>query len=87
MSGIIDIVCNLYTPQTVAEGRTGLDDAFADQVRMPEDMRGGAKLNTEELAAFCEGRLARFKTGWPDSRLPGGSRPSLHCRETRTERC
>ena len=62
MSGIIDIVCNLYTPQTVAEGRTGLDDVFADQVRVPEDMRGGAKLNAEELAAFCEGRLARFKT-------------------------
>lgn len=44
MSGIIDIVCNLYTPRTVAEGRTGLDDAFADQVRMPEDMRGGVEI-------------------------------------------
>ena len=44
MSGIIDIVCNLYTPQTVAEGRTGLDDTFSDQVRMPEDMRGGVSI-------------------------------------------
>ena len=44
MSGIIDIVCNLYTPQTVAEGRTGLDDAFMDQIRMPEDMRGGVEI-------------------------------------------
>jgi len=45
MSGIIDIVCNLYTPQTVAEGRTGLDDAFRDQIRMPEDMRGGVGID------------------------------------------
>ncbi|MCY3817435.1 MAG: amidohydrolase family protein [Gammaproteobacteria bacterium] len=44
MSGIVDNVCNLYTPQTVAEGRTGLDDAFRDQIRMPEDMRGGVEI-------------------------------------------
>ena len=44
MSGIIDIVCNLYTPQTVAEGRTGLDEAFRNQVRMPGDMRGGVPI-------------------------------------------
>lgn len=40
-SGAIDIVCNLYTPQTVAENRTGLDEHFKAQVRMPEDMRSG----------------------------------------------
>jgi len=41
MAGAIDIVCNLYTPDTVAAGQTGLDDEFKIQVRMPEDMRGG----------------------------------------------
>ncbi len=40
-SGYIDIVCNLYTPQTVQEGRTGIDDEFKQQVRMPGDMRDG----------------------------------------------
>lgn len=41
MAGAIDIVCNLYTPETVAAGQTGLDDAFKEQVRMPDYMRGG----------------------------------------------
>ena len=40
-SGYIDIVCNLYTPQTVQEGRTGIDSEFKQQVRMPENMRDG----------------------------------------------
>ena len=40
-NGYIDIVCNLYTPRTVHEGRTGLDDEFKQQVRMPENMRDG----------------------------------------------
>lgn len=39
--GAIDIVCNLFTPQEVREGRTGLDETFKAQVRMPEDMRAG----------------------------------------------
>ena len=42
--GSIDIVCNLYTPQIVDEGRTGLDEDFKIQVRMPEDMRGGVSV-------------------------------------------
>ena len=42
--GAIDIVCNLFTPQEVAEGRTGLDDTFKQQVRMPPDMRGGVTI-------------------------------------------
>ena len=37
----IDIVCNLFTPQEVADGHTGLDDDFKAQVRMPEEIRGG----------------------------------------------
>lgn len=41
MAGTIDIVCNLYTPTEVANGQTGLDEAFKAQVRMPEEMRGG----------------------------------------------
>ncbi|WP_394729372.1 amidohydrolase family protein [Altererythrobacter sp. GH1-8] len=45
MSGAIDIVVNLFTPKMVAEGRTGLDETFKEQVRMPADMRGGV---TEE---------------------------------------
>ena len=43
-TGAIDIVCNLYTPQTVAEGRTGLDESFKAQVRMPEELRAGVSL-------------------------------------------
>lgn len=41
MTGAIDIVCNLYTPETVSRGQTGLDDDFKEQVRMPPSMRGG----------------------------------------------
>ena len=41
MTGTIDIVCNLFTPQEVANGQTGLDDEFKAQVRMPEEIRGG----------------------------------------------
>jgi predicted TIM-barrel fold metal-dependent hydrolase len=41
MAGAIDIVCNLFTPETVANGQTGLDDDFKTQVRMPDDIRDG----------------------------------------------
>lgn len=44
MSGFIDIVCNLYTPRVVAEGRAGIDDAFKSQVRMPEEIRAGVTI-------------------------------------------
>jgi len=44
MTGTIDIVCNLFTPEVVRDGQTGLDDAFKEQVRMPEDMRGGVTI-------------------------------------------
>lgn len=39
--GHIDIVCNIFTPEAVSAGMTGLDDAFKEQVRMPASMRGG----------------------------------------------
>ena len=44
MSGIIDIVVNLYTPQEVELGQTGLDEEFKKQVRMPEKMRSGVTI-------------------------------------------
>ena len=40
-TGIIDIVCNVYTPESVKAGQTGIDDEFKQQVRMSEEMRGG----------------------------------------------
>lgn len=43
MTGAIDIVVNLYTPQEVQEGRTGLDDSFKSQVRMTDAMRNGVE--------------------------------------------
>jgi hypothetical protein len=44
VKGAIDIVCNLFTPQEVARGQTGLDDDFKAQVRMPEEIRGGVTI-------------------------------------------
>lgn len=41
MPGAIDIVCNLFTPQEVKLGQTGLDEDFKVQIRMPESIRGG----------------------------------------------
>ena len=43
--GTIDIVCNLYTPRTVDENRTGIDEEFKQQVRMKESMRGGVDID------------------------------------------
>ena len=45
MSGVVDIVCNLYSPRTVSEGRTGIDAAFKSQVRMPQSMRAGVSID------------------------------------------
>src|ERR1700761_2250237 len=44
MAGAIDIVCNLFTPQEVAAGQTGIDETFKAQVRMPEAARGGGTI-------------------------------------------
>jgi uncharacterized protein len=41
MSGAIDIVVNLFGPEEIAEGQTGFDARFMDQVRMPDAMRKG----------------------------------------------
>ena len=45
MSGYIDIVCNLYTPRVVSEGRDGIDDVFKTQVRMPQEMFAGVSID------------------------------------------
>ena len=42
--GYIDIVCNIYTPEAVANGWTGLDDDFKRQVRMPAEMFNGVSI-------------------------------------------
>ena len=41
MTGFIDIVVNLFGPDEIANGQTGFDTAFMDQVRMPEALRVG----------------------------------------------
>jgi predicted TIM-barrel fold metal-dependent hydrolase len=42
--GAIDIVVNLHTPREVAEGRTGIDEDFKAQVRMPPAQRDGVEV-------------------------------------------
>ena len=73
MSGAIDIVVNLYTPRMVEEGRTGLDDAFKAQVRMPESMRGGvdedAYLGLMDAAGIDKSLLIAVRAG--DIRMRG----------------
>ncbi len=46
MAGAIDIVCNLFTPQEVQQGQTGVDEYFLDQVRFPVRLRPGVPLET-----------------------------------------
>lgn len=45
MSGFIDIVCNIFTPEAVTGGMTGLDEDFKRQVRMPEAIRDGVSID------------------------------------------
>ena len=44
MTGSIDIVCNLFTPDEVRNGQTGLDEDFKSQVRMSDAMRNGVTI-------------------------------------------
>lgn len=46
MADAIDIVCNLFTPQEVQQGQTGVDEYFLDQVRFPAELRPGVPLET-----------------------------------------
>jgi len=41
MSGYIDIVCNLFDPEAVRKGETGLDNNFKKQIRMDPRWWGG----------------------------------------------
>jgi predicted TIM-barrel fold metal-dependent hydrolase len=44
VAGFIDIVCNVFTPEAVRENRTGVDEDFKAQVRMPPAMRPGVSM-------------------------------------------
>ena len=44
--GAIDVVCNLFTPQEVQSGQTGVDEHFLNQVRFPEELRSGVPIET-----------------------------------------
>jgi len=44
VAGYIDIVCNVFTPEAVRENRTGIDETFKEQVRMPPAMRPGVSI-------------------------------------------
>jgi len=72
MSGIIDIVVNLFTPQEVELGQTGLDENFKQQVRMPEEMRGGVSIpdyiNKMDQAGIERSLLIAVRAG--DIRVP-----------------
>jgi len=73
LSGAIDIVVNLYTPRMVEEGRTGLDETFKAQVRMPESMRPGvdedAYLDIMDAAGIDKSLLIAVRAG--DIRMRG----------------
>lgn len=43
-TGAIDIVVNPFTAVEVAGKQNGFDEAFMDQVRMPQEMRGGVSM-------------------------------------------
>jgi len=45
LSGHIDIVCNLYDPEAVRRGQTGLDATFKKQIRMDRRMWGGVPVS------------------------------------------
>ncbi|MBT5216380.1 MAG: amidohydrolase [Gammaproteobacteria bacterium] len=72
MSGTIDIVVNLYTPQEVKLGQTGLDENFKEQVRMPKEMRGGVSvdqyLEKMDTAGIERSLLIAVRAG--DIRMP-----------------
>ena len=58
MTGSIDIVCNLFTPQEVRNNQTGLDADFKSQVRMSDAMRDGVEIE-DYLAKMDRSGIAR----------------------------
>jgi len=71
--GTIDIVCNLFTPQEVKLGQTGLDEAFKVQINMPETIRGGVLiedyLGKMDVAGIDRSLLIAVRAG--DIRVQG----------------
>ena len=71
--GAIDIVCNIFTPEAVANGWTGLDDAFKAQVRMDPAIRDGVTiddyLRRMDLAGIERSLLIAVRAG--DLRVRG----------------
>ena len=45
MTGYIDIVCNLYDPEAVRRGQTGIDNHFKKQIRMDRRLWGGVPVS------------------------------------------
>jgi len=74
MNGIIDIVVNMFTPQEVELGQTGLDEHFKKQIRMPEEMRAGVTtpdyLKKMDQAGVERSLLIAVRGG--DIRVPEG---------------
>ena len=74
MSGIIDIVVNMFPPQEVELGQTGLDEDFKKQIRMPEEMRAGVTipdyLKKMDQAGVEKSLLIAVRGG--DIRVPEG---------------
>ncbi len=58
MTGSIDIVCNLFDPESVRLGQTGLDETFKEQVRMDPAIRGGVPV-TDYLARMDRAGIER----------------------------
>ena len=73
MDGAIDIVCNLFTPQEVQQGQTGVDEYFLDQVRFPAELRPGVPIKTYldkmDRARIQRSLLAAVRAG--DLRIRG----------------
>ena len=76
MGGSIDIVCNLFTPDEVRNGQTGLDDDFKSQVRMADAMRDGvtipdylAKMDRAAFGVFGHGNILKRVMTAPVSRM------------------
>lgn len=42
--GVIDIVCNLFTPAELEQGRVATDDNFREKTRVNEEYRGGVSI-------------------------------------------
>ena len=74
MSGIIDIVVNMFTPKEVELEQTGLDEDFKKQIRMPKEMRAGVTipdyLKRMDQAGIERSLLIAVRGG--DIRVPEG---------------